>query len=113
MARATGTDEEAPAAVEADEADEDVEDAELLAEVAEDLEAEEEEEAPAPAVRPEEAERLGDLDALGTYLREIGRYPLLNAAQEVELAKRIENGVKSEKRLQKDAGLNAATRRKL
>ena len=104
MARATGTDEEAPAAaVEREEDAEDIEDAELLAEVAEDLEAEEEEEPAVPVVRPEEAERLGDLDALGTYLREIGRYPLLNAAQEVELAKRIENGVKSSKRLSKDA----------
>src|SRR5688572_27638352 len=104
MARATGTNEEAPAAaVEPEEDAEDIEDAELLAEVAEDLEAEEEEEPAVPVVRPEEAERLGDLDALGTYLREIGRYPLLNAAQEVELAKRIENGVKSSKRLSKDA----------
>jgi RNA polymerase primary sigma factor len=92
------------------EADEelDIDDAELLAEAAENLEVEEE-----TPLRPEEAERLGDLDALGTYLREIGRYPLLNAAQEVELAKRIEAGTKSEKRLQKDSGLTAAQRRKL
>jgi RNA polymerase sigma factor (sigma-70 family) len=114
MARVT--EEEAPAAatkaVEPDE-DDDVEDAELLAEVAEDLEAEEEE-TPTPAVvRPEEAERLGDLDALGTYLREIGRYPLLNAAQEVELAKRIEGGVKSTKRMSKDGSVPAAKKREL
>jgi RNA polymerase primary sigma factor len=31
-------------------------------------------------------------DALGTYLREIGRHPLLTAADEVALAKRIEKG---------------------
>jgi len=31
-------------------------------------------------------------DALGTYLREIGRHPLLTAADEVSLAKRIEKG---------------------
>src|SRR5207249_4935583 len=77
---------------------------------AENIEAEPEEET---RLRPEEAERLGDLDALGTYLREIGRYPLLNAAQEVELAKRIENGEKSKKRLQKETGLGAAQRRKI
>src|ERR1700758_1912800 len=31
-------------------------------------------------------------DALQLFLNEIGRYPLLTAAQEVELAKRIERG---------------------
>ena len=31
-------------------------------------------------------------DALQLFLREAGRHPLLNAAQEVELAKRIERG---------------------
>src|SRR5437660_10524282 len=86
----------------------DLDDAELLAEAAENLEVEEE-----TPLRPEEAERLGDLDALGTYLREIGRYPLLTAAQEVELAKRIEAGTKAEKRLLKGEGLNATKRRQL
>ncbi|MGH2727305.1 MAG: sigma-70 factor domain-containing protein, partial [Actinomycetota bacterium] len=103
--------EEENPATEAEEDDADVEDAELLAEVAEDIEAEEE--TPEATPRPEEAERLGDLDALGTYLREIGRYPLLNAAQEVGLAKRIENGVKSVKRLAKGDGLTPAKRREL
>jgi len=88
----------------------DIDDAELLAEAAEQIEAEAEEERP---LRPDEAERLGDLDALGTYLREIGRYPLLTAAQEVELAKRIEAGTKAEKKLQKAEGVTAAQRRKL
>src|SRR6266540_903791 len=110
---AKATEEQAPAAAAAEpEEDDDVEDAELLAEAAEDLEAEEEEPAPV-LVRPEEAERLGDLDALGTYLREIGRYPLLNAAQEVELAKRIEGGVKSTKRLSKDGAVSATKKREL
>jgi RNA polymerase primary sigma factor len=86
----------------------DLDDAELLAEAAEQLEVEEE-----TPLRPEEAERLGDLDALGTYLREIGRYPLLTAAQEVELAKRIENGAKSEKKLQKGESMTPTKRRQL
>ncbi|MBI4729319.1 MAG: sigma-70 family RNA polymerase sigma factor [Acidobacteria bacterium] len=65
-------------------------------------------------MRPEEAERLGDLDALGTYLREIGRYPLLTAEQEVRLAKRIEAGVKAQKRLAKgNGGITAPKRREL
>src|SRR5947208_1787899 len=113
MARAPEEEAAPPVAAAAAEPDEDadVEDAELLAEVAEDLEAEEEE--PVVLVRPEEAERLGDLDALGTYLREIGRYPLLNAAQEVELAKRIEGGVKASKRLAKDGPLAATKKREV
>jgi RNA polymerase sigma factor (sigma-70 family) len=95
--------------------DEDLEleldDAELLAQAAEDAEPVEEE--TQVVLRPEDAERLGDLDALGTYLREIGRYPLLNAAQEVELAKRIEGGAKSVKRLDKNDSLSATKRREL
>ena len=38
-------------------------------------------------------------DSLQLFLNEAGRYPLLNAAQEVELAKRIEDGDKSAKDL--------------
>ena len=38
-------------------------------------------------------------DSLQLFLNEAGRYPLLTAAQEVELAKRIENGDKSAKDL--------------
>jgi RNA polymerase primary sigma factor len=37
-------------------------------------------------------DELYTADALGTYLREIGRHPLLTAADEVTLAKRIEKG---------------------
>jgi RNA polymerase primary sigma factor len=37
-------------------------------------------------------EELYTADALGTYLREIGRHPLLTAADEVTLAKLIEKG---------------------
>ena len=49
-------------------------------------------------LEPEEkrpADRSSDepsTDALQLFLRELGRHPLLNAAQEVELAKRIERG---------------------
>src|SRR6478735_7226964 len=38
-------------------------------------------------------------DSLQLFLNEAGRYPLLTAAQEVELAKRIENGEKDAKDL--------------
>ncbi len=88
----------------------DLDDAELLAEAAAQIEAQEDE---TPIRTPEDAERLGDLDALGTYLREIGRYPLLTAQQEVELAKRIEGGVKSEARLQKNGTLTPTKKRQL
>src|SRR5438445_13848706 len=46
------------------------------------------EERPQTAPEPGEA----DADALGAYLREIGRGTLLTKAQEVELAKQIEAG---------------------
>jgi RNA polymerase primary sigma factor len=43
-----------------------------------------------PELEAEPAEGAGD--SLQLFLREIGRYPLLNAAEEVALAKRIERG---------------------
>ena len=43
---------------------------------------------PPPPITPQET----TTDALQLFLREAGRHPLLNAAQEVELAKRIERG---------------------
>ena len=45
------------------------------------------------------------LDALRLYLREIGRVPLLTAAQEIELAKRIEKGDMRAKRQMIEANL--------
>jgi len=44
-------------------------------------------------------------DSVRMYLREIGQYPLLNAANEVHLAKRIERGDKSAKRKLAEANL--------
>src|SRR4051794_19075182 len=38
-------------------------------------------------------------DAVKDYLRQIGRVPLLNAAKEIELGKRIEAGLLSERKL--------------
>ena len=43
-------------------------------------------------VRAVEAGELATTDSLGLFLREIGRYPLLTAAEEVVLAKRVERG---------------------
>src|SRR5262245_61474906 len=44
-------------------------------------------------------------DALQIFLNEAGRYPLLTAAQEVELAKRIERGEKDAKDLMVNSNL--------
>jgi RNA polymerase primary sigma factor len=41
-------------------------------------------------------------DLVRTYLREIGRYTLLNASEEVALAQAIENGTKAAARLEKN-----------
>lgn len=53
--------------------------------------------APEPRSRPETAGPSSDL--FRQYLREIGRIPLLNAADEVELARRVEAGLFAEERL--------------
>jgi len=53
------------------------------------LDLDEDEEDPSDEALPDE---LYTSDALGTYLREIGRHPLLTAAEEVALAKLIEKG---------------------
>ncbi|HSP71711.1 MAG TPA: sigma-70 family RNA polymerase sigma factor [Gaiellaceae bacterium] len=50
------------------------------------------EEAPAPPPPPLPQPLETTTDALQLFLRETGRHPLLTAAQEVELAKRIERG---------------------
>ncbi|GAA3446806.1 RNA polymerase sigma factor [Planomonospora venezuelensis] len=65
-----------------------------------------------------EAETSADLDdqssvmgdSVHTYLKSIGRRTLLTAAQEVELAKRIEAGLYAESKLESEPGLSAAMR---
>ncbi|TXS08831.1 RNA polymerase sigma factor [Streptomyces sp. wa22] len=52
---------------------------------------------PQPRSRPETAGPTSDL--FRQYLREIGRIPLLSAAEEVELARRVEAGLFAEERL--------------
>ncbi|MDP9844191.1 RNA polymerase sigma factor [Streptosporangium lutulentum] len=49
-------------------------------------------------------------DSVHTYLKSIGRRTLLTAAQEVELAKRIEAGLYAESKLESQPGLSAAVR---
>ncbi|MFE3886391.1 sigma-70 family RNA polymerase sigma factor [Streptomyces lydicus] len=52
---------------------------------------------PQPAPRPEAGSPSADL--FRQYLREIGRIPLLTAAEEVELARRVEAGLFAEEKL--------------
>jgi RNA polymerase primary sigma factor len=59
------------------------------------------EERPQPPFEPAEA----DADALGAYLREIGRGALLTKEQEVELAKQIEAGSDAARRRMTEANL--------
>jgi RNA polymerase primary sigma factor len=54
---------------------------------------------------PTEAESELSTDSLQLFLKEIGRVPLLTAAQEVELAKRIERGDDAAKRHMVEANL--------
>lgn len=56
-----------------------------------------EENTPEPAPRPEAGSPSSDL--FRQYLREIGRIPLLTAAEEVELARRVEAGLFAEEKL--------------
>src|SRR4051812_4462282 len=55
-------------------------------------EAEPKEAAPPPPPPPQAVAQETTTDALQLFLRDAGRHPLLTAAQEVELAKRIERG---------------------
>ncbi|MCU0494958.1 MAG: sigma-70 family RNA polymerase sigma factor, partial [Chloroflexaceae bacterium] len=50
------------------------------------------------------------LDSVQSYLNEIGRVKLLTAAEEVELAQRMERGDAAEKRLQNDRNLTLPQR---
>jgi RNA polymerase primary sigma factor len=55
-----------------------------------------EDEAPAPRVRAA-AEITGTTDSLTLFMNDAGRYPLLTAAEEVALAKRVERGDRTAK----------------
>lgn len=94
-----GPEAEPPEAAEAAEPPEAVE-AEEAAGPSELPEAAEEapEEAPEPAVRAETSSGPSS-DLFRQYLREIGRIPLLSAAEEVELARRVEAGLFAEEKL--------------
>jgi RNA polymerase primary sigma factor len=84
-------------ALEAFAAEHDLEDEELAALRAE-LDAREIEIAPAPREEtPEPDVQLAPTDALTLFMNRAGRYPLLTAADEVALAKRIERGDASAK----------------
>src|SRR5687768_18099520 len=61
------------------------------------------EEEPSLNLQPEAREV--STDALQLFLKDIGRVPLLTAAQEVELAKRVERGDDSAKRHMIEANL--------
>ncbi|GGP06213.1 hypothetical protein GCM10012278_28720 [Nonomuraea glycinis] len=49
-------------------------------------------------------------DSVKTYLKEIGRVPLLTASQEIDLAKRIEAGLFARERLDTEDGLSGELR---
>ncbi|SNQ49043.1 RNA polymerase principal sigma factor HrdB [Frankia canadensis] len=67
----------------------------------------------ATAVSRSTAEHAGTADLVRMYLREIGKVPLLNAAQEVELSKRVEAGLFAEHKLEAVPDLPADLRRDL
>ena len=61
-------------------------------------------------VDPALTDRPSDLDALGAYLKGIGRYELIDAEREVELAKTIEAGRDADERLQAPRGSHRKSR---
>jgi len=75
-------------------------------------EAETADEAPGPDL-DDEGGRGPATDLVRHYLREIGRVPLLSAAQEVELARRVEAGIFAEEKLDAEPLLPSALRGEL
>ena len=72
-------------------------------------------ETPEPVETPSPARddpATAEVDALGAYLRGIGRYALLDATREVELAKLIEAGELARERIASSKGKGIAKRRK-
>ncbi|CAO5149236.1 RNA polymerase principal sigma factor HrdB [Frankia sp. AiPs1] len=65
------------------------------------------------AVSRSTSEHAGTADLVRMYLREIGKVPLLNAAQEVELSKRVEAGLFAEHKVESVPDLPADLRRDL
>src|SRR5206468_1129086 len=63
-----------------------------------------------PRHAPQPAESDADADALGAYLREIGRGSLLTKEQEVELAKQIEAGSEAARDRMTEANLRLVVR---
>ena len=60
-----------------------------------------------------DAELTASADSVRAYLKQIGKVPLLNAEQEVELAKRIEAGLFAEEKLKSGEKLPPKLRREL
>ncbi|OHV50056.1 RNA polymerase subunit sigma-70 [Pseudofrankia sp. BMG5.36] len=77
------------------------------------LEEEERSSEPAGTTGRTTTEHAGTADLVRMYLREIGRVPLLNAAQEVELSKRVEAGLFAEHKLATAEELEPDLRRDL
>ncbi|HUF83291.1 MAG TPA: RNA polymerase sigma factor RpoD [Acidimicrobiia bacterium] len=59
-----------------------------------------------PTAKRERTGEFGSFDPVRMYLKEIGKVPLLTAAQEVTLAKRIEAGLHSVEHLEQQPGLS-------
>jgi RNA polymerase primary sigma factor len=59
-----------------------------------------------PAARGDRTGETGSFDPVRMYLKDIGKVPLLTAAQEVNLARRIEAGVLAGERLELNAAMS-------
>src|ERR1700710_197527 len=62
-------------------------------------------------VKPSASEASGTGDLVRLYLREIGKVPLLNAEQEVELSKRVEAGLFADFKLKNGGEMTPSLRR--